>query len=108
MNYNFKSIPEHASIINPPVFRQVKKIAMKNIHLKSTCLLLLAFLLFGSSLQSVSAQTLGSKLESKIDSLLLGVFKDKNGPGGEFLVAKAGKILYKKSFGKANLELDVS
>src|SRR5882672_2679757 len=29
-------------------------------------------------------------------------------PGGTALVAKNGKIIYKKSFGKADLELDVS
>jgi len=39
--------------------------------------------------------------------LLVRVFKDKNGPGGTFLVAKAGDIIYQKSFGKANLELNV-
>src|SRR5690606_37362853 len=30
-----------------------------------------------------------------------------NGPGATVLVAKNGKILYRKAFGKANLELDV-
>ena len=39
---------------------------------------------------------------------MLNLFKDKNGPGGEFLVSKAGKIIYQKSFGKANIESDVN
>ncbi|WP_412476198.1 serine hydrolase domain-containing protein [Flavobacterium sp. TBRC 19031] len=51
--------------------------------------------------------TYGQNFESKIDSLLLNIFKDKNGPGGEFLIAKAGKPIYQKAFGKANLELNV-
>lgn len=46
-------------------------------------------------------------LEQKVDSLLQNVFKDKNGPGGVFMIAKNGKPIYQKAFGKANLELDV-
>lgn len=45
--------------------------------------------------------------EQKIDSLITTVLKDKNGPGGTFLIAKNGKPIYKKNFGKANIELDV-
>lgn len=45
-------------------------------------------------------------LEQRVDSLLLNVFKDKNGPGGVFLIAKQGKPIYQKAFGKANIELD--
>lgn len=75
---------------------------MKN--LKQFFLILLLFIAIGNPLNTVSAQN----LESKIDSLLLNVFKDKNGPGGEFLVAKAGKPIYQKAFGKANIELDVN
>jgi CubicO group peptidase (beta-lactamase class C family) len=52
----------------------------------------------------VSAQS----FERKIDSLIQTEFKDKNGPGGVFMVAKNGKAIYQKAFGKANLELDVS
>lgn len=47
-------------------------------------------------------------LDKKIDSLLSNVFADKNGPGGAFMVAKAGKPIYQKAFGKANLELNVN
>ena len=43
----------------------------------------------------------------KIDSLLSTLFVDKDGPGGAFLIAKAGKPIYQKAFGKANIELGV-
>lgn len=46
-------------------------------------------------------------LETKVDNLLLNLFKDKNGPGGVFMIAKNGKPIYQKAFGKANLELNV-
>ncbi|WP_298222549.1 serine hydrolase domain-containing protein [Flavobacterium sp.] len=72
---------------------------MATINIKSTYLLFVVCFIFGT----VSAQN----LEAGIDSLLVRVFKDKNGPGGTFLVAKAGDIIYQKSFGKANLELNV-
>ena len=52
----------------------------------------------------VSAQT----FETKIDSLIQTEFKDKNGPGGVFMLAKNGKAIYQKAFGKANVELDVN
>lgn len=52
---------------------------------------------------TVSAQN----LETRIDSLILKDFKDKNGPGGVFMVAHHGKSIYQKAFGKANLELSV-
>ena len=52
----------------------------------------------------VSAQT----FETKIDSMIQSEFKDKNGPGGVFLIAKNGKSIYQKAFGKANLEMDVN
>ena len=46
--------------------------------------------------------------EQKIDSLLSNLFKDKNGPGGAFLIAKGGQPIYQKAFGKANIELGVA
>ncbi len=55
-------------------------------------------------LNVVFAQT----FKTKINSLIITEFKDKNGPGGVFMVAKNGKIIYQKAFGKANLELDVN
>lgn len=42
----------------------------------------------------------------KVDSLLQNVFSDKNGPGGVFMIARGGKPIYQKAFGKANLELN--
>lgn len=43
--------------------------------------------------------------EHKVDRLLLNLFKDQNGPGGAVMIAKGGKPIYQKAFGKANLEL---
>jgi CubicO group peptidase (beta-lactamase class C family) len=47
-------------------------------------------------------------LESKIDSIIKTEFNDNHGPGGVFMISKKGKVIYKKAFGKANLELDVN
>ena len=46
-------------------------------------------------------------LESKIDEILSNQFKS-NETGVSALVAKDGKVIYRKAFGKANLELDVN
>ncbi|WP_417197424.1 serine hydrolase domain-containing protein [Bizionia sp.] len=46
-------------------------------------------------------------LETQIDSVLLTVFKESKEPGGVFLVAKNGRPIYRKAFGKSNIELDV-
>lgn len=51
----------------------------------------------------VSAQS----LESKIDKILTEQFKS-NETGVSALVAKDGKVIYRKAFGKADLELDVN
>ncbi|WP_461790425.1 serine hydrolase [Pedobacter sp.] len=40
------------------------------------------------------------------DSLLSTIFP-KDGPGGTVLISKAGKVLFNKAYGKANLELNV-
>jgi CubicO group peptidase (beta-lactamase class C family) len=48
------------------------------------------------------------KLNNQIDSLILAVMPDQQGPGGVFMVARKGKVFYQKAFGKANLELDVN
>ena len=47
-------------------------------------------------------------LNNKIDSLIFATFKDKEGPGGVFMVAQKGKVIYQKAVGKANLELGVN
>ena len=64
-------------------------------------LFLLVFIL--DPFRNTSAQS----LQTKIDSLILKDFNDKNGPGGAFLVTHHGKTIYQKAFGKANLELGV-
>lgn len=46
------------------------------------------------------------QLEKKLDELLSAKFPQSN-PGCEVLVAKKGEIIYKKTFGSANLELNV-
>jgi CubicO group peptidase (beta-lactamase class C family) len=46
-------------------------------------------------------------LESKIDNILSNQFKSSE-TGVAALVAKNGKIIYRKAFGKANLELEVN
>lgn len=47
------------------------------------------------------------KLDKQVDNILHKVYHDPSGPGGAFLVAQNGKVIYKKAFGKANLELNV-
>lgn len=49
----------------------------------------------------------GQHLEEAIDHLILSKIKDSEGPGGAFMVAQAGKPVYLKAFGQANLELGV-
>lgn len=48
------------------------------------------------------------KLNNRIDSLILATMPDQQGPGGAFMVARRGKVIYQKAFGKANLELGVN
>ncbi|CAM1341371.1 serine hydrolase [Tenacibaculum aestuarii] len=70
------------------------RIQIKKLQLFSLCFLLTSI---------VSAQS----LESKIDKVLKAQFKD-NESGVVALVAKKGNVLYRKAYGKANLELDVN
>nr|WP_294937947.1 serine hydrolase domain-containing protein [uncultured Flavobacterium sp.] len=72
-------------------------------YIRQNFLLLLLFITIGSPAQLLSAQN----LETKIDSVLLTVFKDNKGPGGVFLVAQKGKPIYQKAFGKANVLQDI-
>ncbi len=46
-------------------------------------------------------------LSKRIDQIVLTEIKNKTGPGGVFMVAKDGKVIYQNSFGKANLELNI-
>jgi len=52
---------------------------------------------------SAAAQT----LETRLDKILSDQYK-ADGPGAAALIAKNGKLIYRKAFGKANLELDVN
>lgn len=77
---------------------------MKTVNLKFSFLLLTVFIVFSSILNPINAQN----LESKIDKLLLNIFKNKIAPGATFLIARKGSILYKKAVGLSNLELNVA
>lgn len=57
---------------------------------------------------SVNSLVKSQNLTKKIDSAILSVFKDNVGPGGSFMVAKGGKVVYDKAFGKSNLELGIN
>ncbi|MFD2287854.1 serine hydrolase [Pedobacter petrophilus] len=74
---------------------------IKKDHIRT---LLILSLIICSSFNNLFAQN----LETKIDSAIKTVFNDPTGPGVVFMVAKKGKIIYQKAFGKANLELDAN
>jgi len=67
-------------------------------YLKSVLTLILGC----ASIATISAQN----LEADIDELVSNMYP-ADGTGISLLVAKKGKTIYKKAFGKANLELDV-
>lgn len=69
----------------------------------TTALIVLPF-----SIHTMDAQKLTKNYEKKIDSLIQTEFGNKNEPGGVFLVSQKGKNIYRKAFGKANLELNVN
>lgn len=56
----------------------------------------------------IDAQIHTKRYEKKMDSLILTEFGNKNEPGAVFMVTRHGKNIYRKAFGKANLELDVN
>jgi CubicO group peptidase (beta-lactamase class C family) len=62
-------------------------------------ILLITAVLFSSGLWSQS-------IEEQFDTLLMKKFNTDE-PGGTALVVKKGEVIYRKAFGKANLELDV-
>lgn len=80
-----------------------KNLIRKMKYSRKIFLFILLSVIICSFLNTVFAQ----ELETKIDALITKEFKDKEGPGGAFLVAKNGKPVYQKAFGKANLELDI-
>jgi CubicO group peptidase (beta-lactamase class C family) len=65
---------------------------------------ILLLILFYCCSQSTAA---AQGLAAKADHAILTAYKDKTGPGGVFMVAKNGKMIYQKAIGKANLELNV-
>ncbi|MBK8608511.1 MAG: beta-lactamase family protein [Chitinophagaceae bacterium] len=74
---------------------------MKIIPGKKIFLVILAFVIF--QFQTVSY---AQSFDQKIDSLLQVKYQPAS-PGAVFLIAQKGKMLYKKAFGLANLELNV-
>lgn len=65
-------------------------------------LLLLLLISICCPTRIISAQ----RLEARADSLISTLFKDPDGPGGVFMIARQGKPIYQKAWGKANLELN--
>lgn len=76
---------------------------MKKYLFKSAFIALLSVLATAIP-NPIFAQTLSEKIETLIQPEI----KDKNGPGGVFMVAKKGEIIYQNAFGKANIELEVN
>lgn len=70
---------------------------MLNMKRLVTALLLTTFL------GGLSAQ----EFEKKIDAVIQTEFGNSNEPGGVFLIARNGKVIYEKAFGKSNMELNV-
>lgn len=50
--------------------------------------------------------TIFSEFRAKTDSIIKTEFGDMNGWSGVFMITKNGKPIYKKAFGKSNLELN--
>ena len=71
--------------------------------MKKTLFLTLCFLL----INGLAINTFAQNQEKAFDTILKELFADQDGPGGTALVIKKGKTIYKKAFGKANLELEV-
>lgn len=63
--------------------------------------LIFVLLIFSSSF------SIAQSFENKVDSIILSMFALEDKPGAVFLVSKQGVPIYKKAFGKANLELGV-
>jgi CubicO group peptidase (beta-lactamase class C family) len=76
---------------------------MKKLKVK---LIILFFFILPLYAISQFKETINSKLENSIDSIMMQNFK-ADAPGAVLLVAKDGEIIYKKAFGKASLELNV-
>ena len=77
-----------------------------HLNLKNTLKLILTYLLFTVIWLAPQTDLHAQSFESNVDSLLNEIF-EPNGPGAVFLVAKDGEPVYRKAYGKANLELNV-
>lgn len=65
------------------------------------------FLLAGLAFTSRPANgQSGGRLTAEVDRIISSEFK-AGGPGGVVLIARKGRVIYKKAFGMASLELDV-
>ncbi|MEE9373707.1 MAG: serine hydrolase [Saprospiraceae bacterium] len=58
------------------------------------------------ALFSIVHFSFAQSLEESIDSYILSIYPD-DGPGASVLISKKGKILFRKSYGLANIELQV-
>ena len=76
------------------------------LNIKSTLKLILTSFLFSVLLLIPKTDLHAQSFESSVDSLLNNIFRPE-GPGAVFMVAKDGEPVYRKAFGKANLELNV-
>lgn len=67
---------------------------------------ILSLVLLFSLVITLSFSARAQSLHEKIDQVISSEIKDKDSPGGIFMVAKNGNLMYQKAFGKANLELN--
>jgi CubicO group peptidase (beta-lactamase class C family) len=79
-----------------------KLLSIKLNHHKMKTILKSFIVLFIMAYSGLSAQN----LETKIDSLITSKFKPEN-PGAVFLAVKKGKVVYRKAFGMADLEMNI-
>ena len=78
-------------------------------HSSSVALLLITFALLAGSYSSITAQTArvsDEKLAESINEYLEQTYKP-NEPGAAIIVIRQGKVILRKGYGKANLELGV-
>lgn len=72
---------------------------MKRYSLSNYTFLIISFIAF--------QQAYTQNFERRIDSMVISIFQDNKAPGGVLLVSHKGKPIYRKAFGKANVELNV-
>lgn len=99
MNKHVTSITETSSI-EPVTTRNSIQLTIQHMKYQHQINRLLIIFTFFLHFPTAFSQS----LEHKIDSIITTRFNDTSGPGGVFMVAKNGKTMYQKAFGKANLE----